>query len=78
MKFIKHLALTFSLSSVFTGSIYAQACGNGGSGGPSGPDGPGTGDPIKIYSGNEYRELDDLKVFGAVGEVPMTLSLIHI
>ena len=40
---------------------------------PSNPD-PGKGDPVVPYTGNEYKRVDDLTLWGAVGGIPMRWS----
>ena len=62
--------------------IIAHAqCGNRNPGGPGGsgpqdPNGPppGKGDPVNIYTGNEYQNVIDLDVWGAVGKLPFNFS----
>ena len=50
----------------------------GGTGNPpgQGPSQPpqGTGDPVVPYTGNEYRDVQDLEIWGGVGQVPLTWS----
>jgi RHS repeat-associated protein len=69
---------------------WAQACGNNNPGGSSGPGqkttstpntppqgptpNPKKGDPVIIYTGNEYQEVVDLDVWGAVGSKPFNLT----
>ncbi len=69
---------------------WAQACGNNNPGGSSGPGqkttstpntppqgptpNPQKGDPVIIYTGNEYQEVVDLDVWGAVGSKPFNLT----
>jgi YD repeat-containing protein len=44
-------------------------CGNGTKGGGTNPQPqPKTNDPISIYSANEFKEIEDLKIWGGVGE----------
>ena len=51
------------------------------SGGPSGPGAqsengpsPQKGDPVNIYTGNEYQEVSDLEVWGGVGTQGLKLT----
>ena len=50
------------------------ACGNGSTTGPSGPGGGGgdddgnKGDPVNIYTGNEFWQIHDLTLPAAVGQ----------
>jgi YD repeat-containing protein len=47
------------------------ACGNDDKGGPGGPpecDDAAGGNPVKPYTGNVFREVPDLEVWGGVGE----------
>src|SRR6202453_617593 len=58
----------------FTHSEAGPSCGNSGAD-PSGPPttgSPGDGDPFVAYTGNEYRKIDDLRIWGGVGEHQLT------
>lgn len=69
--------LCLSLTALLLWMTYAtaplqagQACANGASN-TAGPPGPGQdsgGDPFMVYSGNEYRHIPDLQIWGGVGE----------
>jgi len=53
-----------------------QPCGNGATN-TAGTGGPGQakdGDPFVVYTGNEYRHIQDLNVWGGVGEHQLTWS----
>lgn len=77
MKRICHyLPVLMTMLLLSTAGNYSQAqCGNNGSHGTSGGNScpyPPTGDPFNPYTGNEHREVVDLEVWGAVGQIPLT------
>jgi hypothetical protein len=69
-------SFTLAISLLSTVSLYATGggfpCGNGNLGGPNKCDCPGepcaTGDQVAAYTGNEQRTVDDLAIWGGVGE----------
>jgi hypothetical protein len=67
------LLLTSLLLVILSVDLSAAGCGNdapagpGGGGNPSEPKTP-KGDPVVPYTGNEFKEIDDLKVWGGTGE----------
>jgi RHS repeat-associated protein len=70
--------LVGTLLLLMVGAVPAWAvnnCGNGDSGGTGGKDRdkckkPKGSNPVKTYSGNVNREIMDLQIWGAVGEIP--------
>ena len=87
---IQHLVLATLLAvSHLTTPLFAQTgtagsrgpCGNGNNGGGGGGGGDNTntppgdeGDPVIPYTGNEFKMVDDLQIWGAVGNYPMVWS----
>ena len=61
------LFLALGALSAFAGDAL-QPCGNGNQGGGAGKNSPVGGDPIVIFTGNEFRNIDDLEVWGGVGQ----------
>ena len=80
---LSHVALLLAFLAGSSLQAHAQhiPCGNkndGGAGGggqnkTTGPGG-GKGDPVVPYTGNEFRRVDDLQLWGAVGNIPMVWS----
>ena len=82
------LSFTVILASLLAGSVQAQTTGGGytpsaatsqGACGNSNPDGTAgddpsapDGDPVDTYTGNENRRLDDLALWGGVGQHRLT------
>ena len=61
------LFLALGALSAFAGDAQ-QPCGNGNQGGGAGKNSAVGGDPIVIFTGNEFRNIDDLEVWGGVGQ----------
>jgi len=86
MKTPSRLLALLVLSATLLTSPHARSqsqspCGNhnnGGSGGNGGENTntpcPAEGDPVIPYTGNEFKTVDDLRVWGAVGGYPMVWS----
>ena len=60
-----------------TSSMWGQVCGNSDNNGPGGDGGQGggqpiAGDPFVPYTGNEFRHIKDLQVWGGVGECQLS------
>ena len=69
---LKRLLTVVTFFHIFNSTVNAQ-CGNNGDNGPGGCGSGGSGgaNPINPYSGNVYREIMDLQVWGGVGEIPL-------
>ncbi len=72
MKKINLIIKSIFVLAIFSSLAFSQ-CGNGARGTPSGlgvPSAPvqGGADPIVPYSGNEYKEISDLPIWGGVGK----------
>jgi hypothetical protein len=62
--------ILFSITANVAVLAQTQPCGNDAPKGPSGPpdDDDTSDDPFKAYTGNDYREIKDLEIWGGVGE----------
>ena len=72
-----YLSVTLLLLAGLTPSVVSATaptgCGNGNSGGLQSPTN-GFGDPVAIYTGNEYRDVNDLQIWGGAGHHQLTWS----
>lgn len=69
------LAIGVVSSLLLAERVLAQGCGNGRETGVAGGEQDGDfddGDPVNIYTGNEFRQIDDLKMWGGVGQHHLT------
>jgi len=65
----------FAISVLYLGALlsaYAQEGASSPAGAGGAPHNPGAGDPFEPFTGNEFREIKDLEIWGAVGEEPFT------
>ena len=63
-------ALALFLAAALCGSVQATTCANNSQLGPA-PLCPRAGNSVTPYTGNERHEVEDLKVWGSVGEQPL-------
>jgi RHS repeat-associated protein len=73
MKITHPFILAAAAALSFSTAHAQQPCGNGQASSPSTPDRPDQGgDPFTAYAGNDHREVPDLAVNGAVGDLGLT------
>ena len=77
---LRRLALALAVSIVSMASSWGQSCGNSNPNGPAGNQNnqynptPTTPDPVNVYTGNDFRAIKDLTVWGSVGQVPLVFE----